>query len=94
MSQQPEARDSFDELADQLGITRRSAIQTYCPSRCAELEAALAAVVHAVWQANPDLLEVIEGRLQAAVQVSQDRLFSEAASIAIESIRKQTGRPA
>lgn len=89
-----EKRDAFDDVAEQLGITRNSAVLQYCPARSADLEVALEAVIHALWQTAPDVLEVIAGRIQATAQVSSSRAFSAGVEIALDAIRKKTRGPA
>lgn len=88
--------DRFDELASELGITRQTAIRSYCPDALADainerdtLKLALHLVCKLAREISVNSIETIENRLTMAAEVNQD--LTLAVDTALAALRDPTG---
>lgn len=76
--------DYFDALAEKIGITRDSAVRSYCPAMYAETVDALGIVCEMINRAAPDLATAMQERLAALAHENHEA--AAAAAIAIEAL--------
>lgn len=76
--------DYFDDIAQRLGVTRDSAVRSYCPDAYREMEYALHLVCEMVRRASPELTEAMTERLTELLANAE---ISTAATLAIHALR-------
>lgn len=76
--------DHFDTIAEKIGITRDSAVRSYCPDLYADTVDALGIVCEMVNRVAPDLRTAMQERLAAIAQENHEA--AAAAAIAIHAL--------
>lgn len=76
--------DHFDDVAQELGITREHAVRSRCPDAFSEMEHALHLVCVMVRRVSPELAVAMQDRLQALLSEAPD--ISTAAALALDAL--------
>lgn len=80
--------DVFDEIAKGLGVTRKTAILTYAPSKIAELEMAISLLIYLVKPSDLDISKMIGELENIKLPPNKDDglVLSEAAAVVLKNL--------